>query len=82
MAMLGVPYGDAVNTGAQLAKDQAARVASGLQQQGGPVGLQDKEMVALIAYIQRLGQDIKGAPVAATGTNATAGVATAPGARP
>ncbi|MFN8574193.1 MAG: cytochrome-c oxidase, cbb3-type subunit I [Gemmatimonadaceae bacterium] len=81
MAMLGVPYGDAVNTGAQQAKDQAAKVAAGLQQQGGPAGLEDKEMVALIAYIQRLGQDIKAAPVAGTAPSPVSG-ASVPGAHP
>ncbi|MFN8579980.1 MAG: cytochrome-c oxidase, cbb3-type subunit II [Gemmatimonadaceae bacterium] len=80
MAMLGVPYGDAVTNGAQMAKDQASSVASALQQQGGPAGLQDKEMVALIAYIQRLGQDIKNAPVA--GNTATPSGAATPGSHP
>jgi hypothetical protein len=41
-------------------------------EQGGPRGLEDKQMVALIAYIQRLGHDIKvqataAAPIAAPG---------------
>jgi cytochrome c oxidase cbb3-type subunit I/II len=82
MSMLGVPYGAAVTTGAQLARDQASQVASSLQQQGAQGGLQDKEIVALIAYIQRLGQDIKGAPVVSTPAPAGAGVAAAAGARP
>jgi hypothetical protein len=34
--------------------------------------MQDKEMVALIAYIQRLGTDIRATPVAAA-PNATGG---------
>ena len=63
MAMLGVPYGDAVNTGAEMARAQAKQIAADLEAQGAPKGLDDKEMVALIAYIQRLGTDIK-TPVA------------------
>ncbi|HUO51452.1 MAG TPA: cytochrome-c oxidase, cbb3-type subunit I, partial [Gemmatimonadaceae bacterium] len=59
MAMLGVPYGDAVTKGADMARAQAAQVAADLEAQGGPKGLGDKEIVALIAYIQRLGMDIK-----------------------
>ena len=34
-------------------------IADAIVQQGGPAGLQDKEVVALIAYLQRLGTDIK-----------------------
>ncbi len=60
MAMLGVPYGDAVNRAPAMAREQAAQVAASLAQAGGPANLQGKEVVALIAYIQRLGRDIKG----------------------
>jgi cytochrome c oxidase cbb3-type subunit I/II len=58
MAMLGVPYGDAVNRAPQMARAQAARIASGIAAEGGPAGLDDKEIVALVAYLQRLGTDI------------------------
>src|ERR1039458_2645037 len=59
MAMLGVPYGDAVIEGnaPKMARAQAAMLADTIAQQGGPAGLQDKEIVALIAYLQRLGRD-------------------------
>jgi len=57
MAMLGVPYGD-INA-QSLAHDQAARVAKQLRTEGGPAGMDDKEVIALIAYVQRLGVDIR-----------------------
>jgi cytochrome c oxidase cbb3-type subunit I/II len=60
MAMLGVPYGDAVRHAPALARAQAQEVAGRIEAQGGPAGLADKEVVALIAYLQRLGADIKG----------------------
>ena len=59
MAMLGVPYGDAVNNGVAMAKAQAVLVAADIAKSGGPAGLEEKEIVAIVAYIQRLGQDIK-----------------------
>jgi cytochrome c oxidase cbb3-type subunit I/II len=68
MAMLGVPYGDAVNDAPGQAKAQAAAIARGVAAQGGPPDLADKEIVALVAYLQRLGRDVKGEPVAAAGT--------------
>jgi cytochrome c oxidase cbb3-type subunit I/II len=68
MAMLGVPYGDAVKDGVAktMAERQAKEIAASIEQQGGPPGLEKKEIVALTAYLQRLGRDIKGvsAPVA------------------
>ncbi len=59
MAMLGVPYGDAVLAGHAplLAHAQAALIADTIAQQGGPPGLQNKEIVAVVAYLQRLGWD-------------------------
>ena len=61
MAMIGVPYGDAVNTAPDLARAQAAQVAASVEAAGGPAGLADKEIVALTAYLQRLGRDLKNA---------------------
>ena len=59
MAMLGVPYGaKALSAGESLAREQAVELATKLQQQGGPAGMQDKDVIALIAYMQRLGRDI------------------------
>ena len=64
MAMLGVPYGDAVHHARDMARAQADSVAAGLAAQGGPSGLEDREIVALIAYLQRLGTDLRRAQVA------------------
>ena len=61
MAMIGVPYGDAVNTAPDMARAQAAQVAASVEAAGGPKGLADKEIVALTAYLQRLGRDLKNA---------------------
>jgi cytochrome c oxidase cbb3-type subunit I/II len=68
MAMLGVPYGDAVRDGKapEAARAQARTIAAEVAAQGGPEGLADKEIVALVAYLQRLGTDIKGAAPART----------------
>jgi cytochrome c oxidase cbb3-type subunit I/II len=65
MAMLGVPYGKAVTSAEPMARAQAREIASELVAQGGPSGLEDKQIVALIAYLQRLGSDIKKAPAGA-----------------
>ncbi|HVU04555.1 MAG TPA: cytochrome-c oxidase, cbb3-type subunit I [Polyangiaceae bacterium] len=62
MAMLGVPYGDAVNHSVDMAHAQAKKIAAGVAEQGGPKGLETKKIVALVAYLQRLGTDIKAAP--------------------
>ena len=75
MAMLGVPYGSAVIEGnaPTMAHAQAQLLADTIAQQGGPKNLQTKEIVALIAYIQRLGWDAThvaaptAAPAATTG---------------
>lgn len=62
MAMLGVPYGEAVTSAEDMARAQAAEIAKEIESQGGPKGLGDKDIVALIAYLQRLGTDIKKMP--------------------
>ena len=59
MAMIGVPYGDAVNHAPAMAKEQASGIAASLAEMGAPKNLEDREIVALIAYLQRLGTDIK-----------------------
>ena len=68
MAMLGVPYGEAVKAGVatRMAEQQAKEIAAGIAQQGGPSGLERKEIVALTAYLQRLGRDIKGSTLTST----------------
>ncbi len=62
MAMLGVPYGEAVRRAPAMAREQAALIASELVQQGGPEGMETKKVIALIAYLQRLGTDISRDP--------------------
>jgi cytochrome c oxidase cbb3-type subunit I/II len=64
MAMLGVPYGDAVTRAPQMARDQAAQIAADLVKQGGYENMADKKVIALVAYLQRLGTDISAPPPA------------------
>ncbi len=60
MAMLGVPYSiEEINDAEATARAQANEIADEVVAQGGPDGLADKEIVALVAYLQRLGTDIK-----------------------
>jgi cytochrome c oxidase cbb3-type subunit I/II len=57
---LGVPYTPAEVAGAAAAaRDQAKGIADEIAKQGGPTGLEDKQITALIAYLQRLGTDIR-----------------------
>ena len=60
MAMLGVPYGQAVRDGnaVTMAREQARQIAAEIVAQGGYEGLEDKQIIALVAYLQRLGTDI------------------------
>ena len=58
MAMLGVPYGDAVRRASALARAQAATLATDIEKAGGPAGLADREITALVAYLERLGTDL------------------------
>ncbi len=66
MAMLGVPYGELVKAGAasEHAMNQAYEVAAQLESQGGPPmdETYDKKVIALIAYLQRLGTDLGSDP--------------------
>jgi cytochrome c oxidase cbb3-type subunit I/II len=67
MAMLGVPYGDAIGTAPEMARAQAASIAQGIQASGGPADLADKEIVAMVAYLQRLGRDVSAPAALSTG---------------
>jgi cytochrome c oxidase cbb3-type subunit I/II len=63
---VGVPYTPVQIASAEAdARVQAKTIAAEIVAQQGPSGLEDKQIVALIAYLQRLGTDIKGVPVAA-----------------
>jgi cytochrome c oxidase cbb3-type subunit I/II len=75
-----VPYGDAVTRAPEMAREQAQAIAAGIEQAGGPAGLGDREVVALIAYLQRLGKDIQQAST--TAAVATPAPAPAPGGTP
>ncbi|HEY5934077.1 MAG TPA: cytochrome-c oxidase, cbb3-type subunit I, partial [Kofleriaceae bacterium] len=63
MAMLGVPYDKAALADAPgLARLQAKQLAEQLTAKGGPTGMETRDVIALIAYMQRLGADIKPTP--------------------
>ncbi len=69
MAMIGVPYGEAVKNGraVEMARQQAKSISTDLVKQGGYSGMDDKKVIALVAYLQRIGTDISApAPAAAT----------------
>ena len=66
MVFLGVPYTQSeVDQASHLLKSQAAEIEQNLRQDPefvknyGDANMKDKEIVALIAYLQRLGTDIK-----------------------
>jgi cytochrome c oxidase cbb3-type subunit I/II len=76
---LGVPYTPAEVIGAaSAARQQARRIAEEIVQQGGPAGLEGEQIVALIAYLQRLGTDIKKSPAAAAAEGRVAEAPPAP----
>jgi cytochrome c oxidase cbb3-type subunit I/II len=75
MAMVGVPYGDAVNKAPGMAREQAKQIAAAIREQGGPDGLEDKQIVAMVAYMQRLGRDIKVTSTAQTTPKPATGAA-------
>lgn len=57
MKNLGVPYSDDEVVNADIhAEKQAKAIADDLKKQGAPAGLEKKEITALIAYLQALGQ--------------------------
>jgi cytochrome c oxidase cbb3-type subunit I/II len=64
---VGVPYTDEeIADGVTAAGKQAQTIAAEIVKQGGPDGLEGKKIVALIAYLQRLGTDISKPAVAPT----------------
>ncbi|MEZ5294602.1 MAG: cytochrome-c oxidase, cbb3-type subunit I [Vicinamibacterales bacterium] len=57
---VGVPYTDGeIDTAVTAMQTQATAIATEVEAQQGPTGLADKEIVALTAYLQRLGTDIR-----------------------
>ncbi len=74
MTTLGVPYTpDQVRDAVALAHEQAAAIAKDVADQGGPKNIEGRKVVALIAYLQRLGKDIKNAPPPPPAAPAAAG---------
>ena len=60
LARMNVPYTEAeLSDPIRIAQQQANEIASEVAAQGGPSDLADKEIIALVAYLQRLGTDIK-----------------------
>lgn len=58
MLALGVPYStEEIAAGVTSAQAQAATIAKGLVEGGVPAKVEDKEIIALIAYMQRIGAD-------------------------
>jgi cbb3-type cytochrome c oxidase subunit II len=63
---VGVPYSDEeVEDAVALARAQAEQVAADVVDQGGPAGLEDKEITALVAYLQKLGTFLDDVPAPA-----------------
>jgi cytochrome c oxidase cbb3-type subunit I/II len=57
MKSLGVPYSESeVSMATESARADAKLISEALLKDGAPAGLEDKEVVALIAYLQRLGK--------------------------
>ena len=58
MAALGVPYSEEeINNAYSIAAAQATEITKELAKDGVDMKMQDKEIIALIAYLQRLGVD-------------------------
>jgi len=75
MSFIGVPYTDDEKANAAaIARAQAEVIAKDIVAQGGYAGMGDKKIVALIAYLQRLGTDISKPPLAAPAAVPTGGL--------
>ena len=55
---LGAPYDKELEDSEALARRQAEEIAADIVKQGGPAGVHEKQAIALIAYVQRLGVDL------------------------
>ena len=68
LAMIGTPYGEAVKNAETMAREQAAAVAAEIRKDMAgadlPEDLENRKVIALIAYIKRLGTDIYRTPTA------------------
>lgn len=54
---LGAPYDEELSNAIEMAEAQAEKIAAEIVSQGGPAATFDKQAVALIAYLQRVGTD-------------------------
>ena len=57
-AFLGAPYDRELTEADAMAREQANLIAAEIVKQNGPAGMEDKTVIALIAYLQRLGKDL------------------------
>ncbi|MBP9682084.1 MAG: cytochrome-c oxidase, cbb3-type subunit I [Bacteriovorax sp.] len=63
MKTLGVPYSDEdIASGVEKAQAQAKAISEDLMKSGVPAAVEDKQMIALIAYLQRIGVDYGSQP--------------------
>jgi cytochrome c oxidase cbb3-type subunit I/II len=62
MEILGASYDDVNGRIPEAALDQARAIGAEIVEQGGPEGLETRKIVALVAYLQRMGTDIFKAP--------------------
>jgi cytochrome c oxidase cbb3-type subunit I/II len=62
LSKIGVPYStDEITAAVTHARNQAAEIAAKLRSEGEEVAA-DSELIAMIAYLQRLGTDWAGSP--------------------
>jgi cytochrome c oxidase cbb3-type subunit I/II len=61
-AYLGAPYKNELTDSEAMARAQAKLIADDIVKQGGRTGLGDKQVVAVIAYLQRIGTDLFAPP--------------------
>lgn len=73
---LGAPYDEELTNAPEMAKQQAEKIAADIASQGGPVKrgelmTYDSQVIALIAYLQRLGVDLFATPPSTEPTPST-----------
>lgn len=55
--LLGAPYDRELTDSVEMAREQAEKIAADIVTQGGPPATYDKQAIAMIAYLQRVGVD-------------------------
>jgi cytochrome c oxidase cbb3-type subunit I/II len=77
MRMLGVPYTDEqIEKSVQNAEKQADEIVAKIKEYEPPKDFREKKVIALIAYLDKLGRDISQPPPAAAPTPASAPIPT------